>query len=349
MYLKKTLFLFSFIICSLFPLNAKEIYLNSVLTKAQKGDFVVILQNKSFSLLHILQSEKNSLVIEEISAPIKLKSKIQGDWKKWIQQQAPGHTSWILYELNLKNCYIDQVYSCSQKSWKKNFPQEQIFATLMNLKFTSIPAQRRKKVGPPVPGGMLDDRPFWHPPIFFEGKKVKEIESEAFFSYWPQDGSDLSGKRIEIFLISEQDLVPNYFPIWLQVSDKVGQAKFRLIDSGRELVSSHQSLPIPPLEIQAYHFTRSGDLQFLIRSHPSFEHFTVYAKELGTPNCFSVPFEAHYNPDLKELSIVIQNEILNQKLKLDKFYTLIFEPEEYPHLSIETPKPLKLLKSYAHQ
>jgi len=85
-------------------LNASSdgVFLKDSLRSAEAGNYVVILQNKNFSLLHIFQTQENSLIIEEISAPIKLKSKLGGDWQKWLDDHAPGHISWIMYELDLE-------------------------------------------------------------------------------------------------------------------------------------------------------------------------------------------------------------------------------------------------------
>ncbi len=334
---------------SFLSLNASsdQVFLKDSLKEAEAGNYVVILQNKNFSLLHIFQTQKDSLIIEEISAPIKLKSKLGGDWQKWLNENAPGHISWIMYELDLKNRQIEDIYSCTQKSWKKVFPQEQIFPTLVDLKFATIPENKRKRVGPPLPSEMIEDRPLWQPPVFFEGKKVKGVLCEAYSARWPNDGTDLSGKKIDIFLAKGRQNLPHFFPIWMQVSDKVGHIKLRVIDSGTGLTSPYKNFPIPPPELTACHYTREGHLQFQIRSHPIFESYTLFAKEIDSPTCFEVPFTTSISEKARELKIIVANDDLNNKLELDKLYTFIFEPKAYSHLSIETPKPIKLLKQYA--
>lgn len=337
--------LFLILFCSC--LRAEDIFLKDSLLEAKAGNYVVILQNKNFSLLRIFQVQNNALIIEEISAPIKLKSKIGGDWQKWLNSKAPGHISWVLYELNFDNRQIEDIYSCTQKSWKKVFPQEQIFPTLVDLKFSSIAKQRRKRVGPPVPSGLIDDRPLWQPPIFYEGKKVEGILCQAYSAYWPNDGTDLSGKKIDIFLAKGQEKIHRYFPIWMQVSDKIAHTKLRVIDSGDYLESPYKKFPIPPPEITACHFTKEGHLQFQIRSHPAFENYLVYFKEINSPTCTLIPYKMQTSRSSRQLKITVENEDLNNKLELDKLYTFIFEPTNYAHLSVETPKPLKLLKQYA--
>lgn len=327
-------------------LCSSSVTLRDSLKEAQAGDYIVISQSKSFSLLHVFQVLDHSIIMEEISAPLKLKSKIQGNWQAWISENAPGHTSWVMFELDLNNREIEDIYSFTQKSWKKVFAQEQIFPTLIDLEFNPIPEKRRKKVGPPLPSEMIDDRPLWNPPIIYEGKKLKGIHCEAYASYWPNDGTELAGKKIEIFLAEEANQIPSYFPIWLQVSDKISHAKLRLIDSGHGLASPHTSFPMSPLELKACGFTQEGHLRFKVRTHSLFEDYTLFLRQTDEPECIELPFELTQSSK-REVEIVVSNEQLNNKMKLDKFYTFIFEPKHYTHLSVETPKSIKLPKQYA--
>ncbi|MCH9634013.1 MAG: hypothetical protein S4CHLAM7_07490 [Chlamydiae bacterium] len=350
--IKKSFFLIflCFLSFSLRELRAsteENFFFKTPLSRAQKGDYVVVLQHKSLSLLHIFETHPKTLIIEEVSAPAKIKSTIKGDWKKWIENDAPGHTAWVMYELNLETGSVEDIFSCAQKCWKKVFPQEQIFPTLFDLKFSLVPDEKRKKVGPPPPSEMIEERPIWQPPVFFEGKKVPNLSSKAYSAYWPNDGTDLSGKKINIFLAEGDPNIPDFFPVWMQVSDKIGRLKLRIIDSGQELTSPYKQFPVPPPSLSACHFTKEGHLQFHLRSHPTFTEYKVYARDLESPSSLLVPFKAEVQKGSRELRLTISNETLNNKFQLDKLYTFIFEPEGYIHLSIETPKPLKIIKKYA--
>ena len=64
---------------------------------AEVGDYVVTEQAKNYSLLLIRQKSEGRLVLEEISTP-----QLQKSWKKWVEEQAPGATAWVVYEIDLR-------------------------------------------------------------------------------------------------------------------------------------------------------------------------------------------------------------------------------------------------------
>lgn len=316
--------------------------LKAALLKAKPGDYVVLNHQKMFSLLHIFDRPSDSLILEEISAPMQARLPIQSNWQDWLDQGAPGHHAWVMYELDLETLHIQDIYSCSQKSWKKVFPGEQIFPTLLELTFEPVADSKRKRQGPPLPSGMIDDRPFWNPPIFFEGAKVKQAICQPYFSYWPNDGTELSGKRIEVYLAQEPSNVPHYFPVWMSVVDKLAQTKLRLLDSGEHLVSPYKQFPIPPLELTASQQTEEGELKFYIRSHPQLKNFKVYAKGKNSPKNDELDFKVQSSDNFRTLIFCISKEELKDKLYKEDLYSFIFEPQEALHLSVETPKPIKI-------
>lgn len=319
------------------------------LKKAQTGDYLVSTHGKNFTLFHIFDSRDNTLVIEEISAPLSEVKKIKGLWQEWINRHAPGHLSWVMYELDLNTTNIEQMYSFSQRCWQKIYPQEQIFPTLISLQFKLIPDSHRKKAGPPPPLEMPDDRSIWNPPIFYYGKKIKLATCNAYQALWPQDGSELANKKIEIYLPQDSEKVPNYFPFWVQASNHFAQAKMRVIDSGRGLKSIHTNLPTPPLELIAHQYNAAGDLQFELKTHPSFLNYRVYIRLKDDMNCESIPFSLYQDPSHRRSMFTIANDDLNNKLKVDKLYYFIFEPQEHPQMSVETTKPISIAKPYVHQ
>lgn len=211
---KLPLFVFAILFLS-HQLVCQDFAIAQGLKKAKKGDYLVSSHGKSFTLFHIFDTKGETLVIEEISAPINEVKKIKGLWQEWVNSQAPGHLSWVMYELDLNVKNIEQMYSFSQKSWQKIYPQEQIFPTLISLQFKLIPESLRKKAGPPPPLEMPDNRLTWNPPIVFDGKKVKSAACNAYQTHWPQDGSELANKKIEIYLPQEGEKVPSYFPFWI--------------------------------------------------------------------------------------------------------------------------------------
>ena len=117
---------------------------------------------------------------------------------------------------------------------------DNFLSTLLNLKLRKVPITERKKVGPPPPRKATDKRPYWQPKMIFEGKMIPDVMFDSWRTFWPKDGSDLSGKIIEVYVPQNPGIYPAYFPYWLQVSGIVGKAKVHIVDSGR--VPAHQDL-----------------------------------------------------------------------------------------------------------
>lgn len=329
-----------------YSLKADQTLLKQALSTAKSGDFVVLKHSKTLSLFHIFQVDDTTLTLEEISAPDKLLKIYKGKWQSWLDQGAPGHLSWIMYQLDLTKREIQDVYSCSEKSWKKVFPNEQILPSLMELSFRPIAKERRKRVGPPLPSEMIDDRPLWQPPVFFSGQKVPDSMASPYIGKWPKDGTYLSGKKVEIFLADEPDFVPKYFPIWIQVLDKGVSVKIRVVDSGTQLQSPYTHFPLPPIELKAHQFTLSGDLVFSIHAHRSLKELKVYASGSNSPYNIELPFEFELPCDSTEKNILIKKEALQEHLKPQESYTFIFEPQEAAQLSAHTLKPITALPSH---
>ena len=335
-------------LCSFAFLQAEDLALVDSLKKAKPGDFVVSSQGKNFTLFHIFDVRGSTIVIEEISAPMNEKRRVK-TWQNWIHDKAPGHISWVMYELDLATKSIEDMYSFSQKSWQKVYPQEQIFPTLIGLKFKLIETQDRKKAGPRPPLNIPDERSIWNPPVYLQGKKLKGAQCSAYQTYWPNDGTELAGKKVEIFLPQDEDKLPAYFPFWIQASNQFAQAKMRVIDSGADLKSIYKSYPTPPLELISHQFTTSGNLQFDLKTHPSFQKYTIYIRDsVDQSKAEVIPFATLTNSSQRKTRFTISNQDLNNKIKTDKLYYFIFEPHEHAHMSIETNKPIGIAKPYVH-
>lgn len=215
-----------------------ELLLRDNLKLAKAGDYLITAQNKSYTALLIRQKNGDNLAIEEITLPSsRLPSTPSFSWRQWIESGAQGNTCWLLYHIHLPSGNIQQTFSFSRNEWV-TMPQSQNFlTTLLNLHFKPIPENERKKVGPPPSSDSADRRDLWHPPLIVDGKKVQGIKFEGWRTRWPEDGGDLSGKLIEVYLPKESQKYPAYFPYWLQVNGVIGKAKVRIVDSGSGIVS----------------------------------------------------------------------------------------------------------------
>jgi len=210
-------------------------HLKDNLRSAKPGDYIVTAQSKSFTVLHIYEKNGDTLTVEEISAPsVKLRLPT-GSWKEWVLNGAPQHTSWVRYDIDLPTGIVKRFCTFSRNGWFETGQGDNFMSTLLNLRLEPIPLKERKRVGPPPSDGTPEWRSYWQPKMIFEGHEIKNVTFNALRTRWPKDGSDLSGKTIEIYIPEENDKYPSYFPYWLQINGMVGKAKIRIIDSGSNL------------------------------------------------------------------------------------------------------------------
>lgn len=231
-------FIISLFLINLFKNHAfaqEELILRDSLQRAQPGDYLVIAQNKAYTLLLIRSQESNKIDVEEISIPSQQIPEQGFSWRQWFEKGAPGNTCRIIYSILVPSGSIQNAFSVTKNEWI-SIPQSQSFlSTLLNLKLKMIPLAERKKVGPRPHADSIDRRPLWQPPFVSDGKKISGVEFNGWRTRWPKDGSDLSDKVIEVYTPKDSSKYPTYFPYWLQVSGIVGKAKVRIVDSGSRL------------------------------------------------------------------------------------------------------------------
>lgn len=191
--------------------------------------------------MHIYDKTNNLLTIEEIAIPESKRQSQQMSWKEWVKQNAPGNTSWVMFEINTTNGEMTRYYSFSKNGWFEIPDTDNFLSKLLNLKFMKVPEKTRRLVGPkPISGP--DWRTAWQPSMIIDGEKIQNVHFDAWRTKWSKDGSDLSGKTIEVYLPQENQKYPAYFPYWLQINGIIGKAKIRIIDSGANLKSPRPSL-----------------------------------------------------------------------------------------------------------
>ncbi|MEM1283724.1 MAG: hypothetical protein AAGG81_09260 [Chlamydiota bacterium] len=211
------------------------------IVKAKPGDYIVTNQSKMFTVLYIRNTTDNGLILEEISAPLNRIPKNRYTWKQWIENEAPGHTSWVVYWLNTNNGDIERAFSFTKNCWFKIKDSDNFLTTLINIRFQKIPLSKRKRVGPKSGSPPNQDwRNVWQPRMIVDGETIPGVQFDAWVAKWPSDGSELSGKTIEVFTPEDSERYPSYFPYWLQVSGMIGKARVRIMDSGAGLKSPKQ-------------------------------------------------------------------------------------------------------------
>ncbi len=230
-------------------LRSELLFLRDHFSKAQSGDYIVALVNKTVTLMHIHDRQGNTVTIEEISIPSSRCSP-ETDWKKWVAQGAPKHSSWVIYDIDLQSGQLLRYYSFTKKNWFEIPDTDHFLSTLLRLTFVKIPDHARKKIGKVSP--VADDpRNFWQPKMVVNGQFIPTVFFDAWQAKWPKDGGELSGKTIEMYLPQDDEAYLSYFPYWLQIKGMIGKATIRIIDSGHDLQSIKLFPPstIPNFEI----------------------------------------------------------------------------------------------------
>lgn len=236
-YTKPVLFILFFLFCHV-SVHADTLFLRENLKKAKAGDYIVTMQNKTLTLFHISQTAANSVLIEEISIPFTKFQQEACSIRAWLENGAPKYTSWTMYKVDLANGQMLKSYVFMQNGWFEKPVNNAFLTTLLNLRLNSVPISERKQIGR-LQNSKCDPSSFWQPKLIFENQWIKDIPFNAWRTKWPNDKSDLAGKTVEIYTPEDSDLYPAYLPYWLEISGMIGNAKIRIIDSGRNLNSPH--------------------------------------------------------------------------------------------------------------
>jgi hypothetical protein len=214
-------------------LSAKDI--DQEIKKASSGDFVIYAYKQQSTLLRIAGNNGKELVVEEISSP---KPEIR-KWQEWLNEGAPGHSSWTISRISLDNGTIKSVYNVDERAYITTPITFPFLPTLLTTPLTLIAASEKKRIGAePLPGEM-DFRPLWLPKIIFEGKELKTAV-EAFRLVWPRDESELSGKTLELYFPVSEAII--YLPYWIEMNAGLNKIKICVIDAGKGLSSPRLSL-----------------------------------------------------------------------------------------------------------
>jgi hypothetical protein len=224
--------------------SASEMRLKEKLALSSPGSFLVLEQNRTFTFLHIFERSEKNIIIEEVSISAASFSKNPMNWKEWFEAGAPGHTSWIMSQINLETALFEEAFSFTHRGWIDLSASNSFLTTLLNLPFQEVPENERRRIGLPPGHNKIDTRPLWHPRFIVNGKIIEETSFAAYKTRWPADGTELSHKIIEIYLPMHENLnFPTYFPYWLEVEGKIGSAKIRVVDSGIAARSPKGYLP----------------------------------------------------------------------------------------------------------
>lgn len=223
------------IVALLWSITAFSLTIKEKLEQGVAGSFVVFEQNGTQSVLLLKEKNETTLLLEEITVPKRSAPK-KGHYPKWVAAGCNGASSWTVFRLDLATSAVTDAYSYTAKKWLPSEQTNALFGTLSRLLLSPLPESKQRKVGP-EPVGEVDRRKKWKPQLIKNGKAVKERDFAPYMSTWPKDGTDLSGKPIEVYFDAKTSDFP--FPYWIQVNDSAIQYKLRAIDSGVGMNSPH--------------------------------------------------------------------------------------------------------------
>jgi len=310
--------------------------------KAQKGDYVVVTINKNDTLFHIFDRTEHSFIIEEITVPSSHLPKTEMNWPRWVEQGAPHHTSWVMYEIEPSSGRLLEFFSFTQQGWAEVTQGDHFLTTLLHLNVTKIPSTERKRVGPAPLHRELDHRPLWQPPLFYQNQVIPDVTFGAWRAYWPNDGTELAGKTVDVYLPQKEGPYITYFPYWIEVRDGIAKAKVRLKDSGRQLHSPKTELPRrPPAFIDQGRFEQ-GKLILRLKTTPYTQDCAVFAIPEDDP--WTMPIALTYDKEETRephvFKLTVTPETLSTSLSAGQRYRFSAIPRNNPRIAAETTKPL---------
>ncbi len=250
------------------------------LRNAALGDFMVTEQEKNISLLLVRANSKQKIILEEVTAPSYAVS-TKTDWKQWLSLGAPGHTSWIMYEIDLESFTLLESYSVTKKGWLFIHDDENFLSQLLKLDLKKIEESERKKTGPAPQKEEPDRRKIWNPTVKIDGKKLK-VECDAFRGRWPKDKTMLSSCDLQMYFLKNS---PSFlWPYWIEASNGHYTYSIKTIDSGTNLASpiSYGIPHRPPKFLNIA--KKNSSIHFIIKSPCYYTSFELFAIDVMKPS-----------------------------------------------------------------
>ncbi len=317
--------LITLIFLFLAPLHAFPF--KNIFSQGNTGDYSIYQNGSSVTILSIHSKELPFITFEEITVPKSIYENVKGkDLNTWVNNNAPGNTCWTLMEINLDTLQVTGSYCLSRKSHLYINKEDTLIASLLNLDLTPVKEEDRSKIGPRR-GEKVDTRPLWKPSMFVGGKKKEPNKMDVYQSNWENDGSALSGKQIQLYLLNDFP-----FPYWIQLAGSIGSKKMISIDSGVALISPAEKIPrVPPKFISGL-VPSEGDseiLSFTVQGDRTSKGFTIYLLEMDKGGNKLIPIEAKCTPtDHSHFKFDLSKGTLKDLLTPGKKYRLTLSYEE---------------------
>ncbi len=300
------------------------------LKNAKKGDFIIYEYNKLYSCLCVFEInlENNKITLEEITIP-KTNFNKKISFREWIEKKAKGSTSWTLYEIDLINNKIIDTYSVLRECFMDLNDQVSIVAKLLELKLNKLKDSDRKKIGPPSLEE-VDKRALWNPPKYVDGKRIKRAKFDVYRSIWPDDSSELSLKRFDIYF--DDDFV---FPYFIEINNGHMSYMIKALDSGRDLNSFISFFPKRKAMIIDIK-KRDNILTILVKNASQYKNFNLYTIDVSKEKKMicSLDHEIKKENELVFFNINLKN--FNEIFKKNHKYRFIITSSNARDIYIES-------------
>ncbi len=329
------IFALTFLFCSTpFAAQPASLTLEQRFVHAQAGDFIVTAQENNYSLLFIRSITADTLLLEEISVPAHQVDVKKIQWKEWVSNKAPGHTSWTLYEIDRKSDKLIECFSFSKNGWLFLDESEQFLTRLLSLQLNLVPNKDRKKIGPLPVSNEEDRRALWNPPLIVEGKKIAKPSFDVLKVQWPDDNSRLSCCNIELYFANDFP-----FPYWLEVQSPHYAFKMRTIDSGHNLFSPMAgSMPHRAPHILSLAQKGIDRWKLSIKTPPYFQKLQLFVIDLTEESkaTIPIPFIAQNGTNPEEMVLEMATVDLNKILQNQHRYRWVLIPEGSSEIYVES-------------
>ena len=337
---KSTFKLFKLIFIYILTFNVYSISFKDKLLNAEKGNFIVIEQNKLYSIININYVDKSKIVFEEITVPTKHVKLKNIDWPYLIKSKSLNFTSWSMFEVDLELNQIDKAYSFLKRAWF-SFPSDNFFLNLINLNLKFLSYDERKKIGQPPCSEEPDLRKQWKPVKIVNGSIIKDADFDVFSAVWPKDKSNLSEKTLELYFDKEANFP---FPYWTHIYDGNLNFKIKVVDSGNNMISPYTGIPKRSPEFIGFDKKKDSILRLKIKNISDIDKFLLYAVDITskTGKNFLINFELKKTDEKYIYHIDIENKHLETILNKNKKYIWTLIPENHPNLLVESEFFFKL-------
>jgi hypothetical protein len=296
--------------------------LKNRLEKAQSGDFFVLKQKKILTILRIAKITTDKLIIEEISAPITAISNT--NWQNWIKNYAPGNTSWIMFEIDLNNSELVEIFSFTRMAWLESSKNDNFLVQMLTNDFKKLSNKNRKKIGAPPLRDELDRRAVWNPPMKINNQKISNPSYDVYQTFWKEDSSELSGKEIQLYFDKKREF---FFPFWIELIGDHLSFSLKVIDAGHQLLSPKNDIPYRPLEFFLKPKISNEGLSFFLISPKYYKEFEVLALNyLDEDKNFKKL--SYYKKTIQndKIELFIDKKTLKNHLQDNTYYTWFIKP-----------------------